>query len=105
LIIGLSTCGINYDYLYGQGYDGAMNMAGRFKGVQSIIKEKYPKALYVHCAAHSLNLAVSIASDIKPVRNCLGIIEKAHTFFNTPKRNCALQHDIYSGDDLPNVKK
>lgn len=56
---------INCDYLYGQEYDGSMNMAGRFKGVQSIIKSKYPKALYVHCAAHSLNLALSTASDIR----------------------------------------
>jgi len=43
--------------MYGQGYDGAANMAGRFKGTQTVVKEIYTKALYVHCAAHSLNLA------------------------------------------------
>lgn len=59
-------------------------MAGRIKGVQSVIKAKYPNALYVHCAAHSLNLAVSAASDLQPIQNCFGIIiEKAHVFFLT----------------------
>lgn len=80
-------------------------MAGRIKGVQSVIKTKYPKALYVHCAAHSLNLAVSAASDLQPIRNCLGIIEKAHIFFNTPKRNNVLQHEIENGDIIPDAKK
>jgi len=42
-------------------------MSGKFKGVQAIIREQYPQAIYVHCAAHSLNLAVSTASNIKPI--------------------------------------
>ncbi|KAF0752648.1 zinc finger MYM-type protein 1-like isoform X1 [Aphis craccivora] len=32
----------------------------------------------MHCVAHSLNLAVSKASNIQPIRNCLGIIEKKY---------------------------
>eukprot|EP00102_Acyrthosiphon_pisum_P024768 XP_016661978.1 PREDICTED: uncharacterized protein LOC107884440 [Acyrthosiphon pisum] len=51
-------------------------MAGKFKGVQKIIRGKHPNALYVHCSAHFLNLAVSSSSNIKPIRNCLGVIEK-----------------------------
>ncbi|KAF0711672.1 52 kDa repressor of the inhibitor of the protein kinase-like [Aphis craccivora] len=71
IIDGLNNCGINCDYLIGQGYDGASNMSGKYKGVQAIVREKYPKAIYVHCAAHTLNLAVSKASNIQPIRNCL----------------------------------
>jgi len=78
--------------MYGQGYDGASNMAGEFRGVQKIINDQFPKALYVHCSAHSLNLAVSSSSNIRPIRNCLGIVEKLHVFFNTPKRNNVLQN-------------
>lgn len=40
------------------GYDGAGNMAANLMG----IGETYPKAMYVqyvHCAAHSLNLAMT----------------------------------------------
>lgn len=98
------SCGINCDFLYGQGYDGASNMSGQFQGVQAQIRSKYPKALYVHCAAHSLNLAVSTASNIKPVRNCLGIIEKLYVFFNTPKRNTVLLSAIENGNTDQKVK-
>jgi len=98
------SCGINCDFLYGQGYDGASNMSVQFQGVQAQIRSKYPKALYVHCAAHSLNLAVSTASNIKPVRNCLGIIEKLYVFFNTPKRNAVLLSAIENGNTDQKVK-
>ncbi|KAF0737193.1 52 kDa repressor of the inhibitor of the protein kinase-like, partial [Aphis craccivora] len=57
-------------------------MSGKVQGVKSYIQTKYPKTIYVHCAAHSLNLAVSTASDLKPIRNCLGIIEKRYDAVN-----------------------
>lgn len=65
-------------------------MSGQFNGAQTHIRTTYPKAIYVHCAAHSLNLAVSTACNIQPIRNCLGIIEKLYIFFNTPKRHNVL---------------
>lgn len=98
------SCGIDCNYLYGQGYDGASNMAGHIQGAQSHIRAKYPKALYIHCAAHSLNLAVSTASGIKPIRNCLGIIEKLYVFFKTPKRNNVLLSCIENSDVDVKVK-
>ncbi|XP_008178694.1 zinc finger MYM-type protein 1-like [Acyrthosiphon pisum] len=73
ILKGLSDCGVNSEYIYGQGYDRASNMAGQFKSVQKI-RDKYPNALYVHCSAHSLNLAVSSSSNIKPIRNSLNFI-------------------------------
>lgn len=103
--LGLIQCDLDCNYLYGQGYDGASNMSGQFKGVQTLVRCKYPKALYVHCAAHSLNLAVSTASGIKPIRNCLGLIEKAYTFFNTSKRNSVLIHVIENSDDERSTKQ
>lgn len=45
LLLGLNSCGIDCDFLFGQGYDGAANMAGRFKGAQTVIRSKHPKAL------------------------------------------------------------
>ncbi|VVC39500.1 Domain of unknown function DUF4371 [Cinara cedri] len=52
IVNGLNSSGIDCNNMYGQGYDGASNMAGRFKGTQKVVREKCPKALYVHCAAH-----------------------------------------------------
>lgn len=40
----------------GQCYDGASNMAGARSGVQAVVQRDAPKAMYVHCAAHRLNL-------------------------------------------------
>lgn len=103
-ILGLISCSINCEYLIGQRYDGASNMSGKYKGVQAIVREKYPKAIYVHCAAHTLNLAVSNASNIQPIRNCLGIIEKLYDFFNTPKRQNILLNCIKNANETPKAK-
>jgi len=51
----------------------------------------------MHCAAHSLNLAVSTASGIKPIRNCLGLIENAYMVF--------LLNAIENSDNEPNIKQ
>ena len=42
----------------GQCYDGAGNMSGRCKGVATRIQSKESRAVYIHCMAHSLNLAI-----------------------------------------------
>ena len=42
----------------GQAYDGASNMSGCLNGVASQIQKEQPKAHYIHCVAHSLNLCL-----------------------------------------------
>lgn len=79
-------------------------MSGQFQGVQVHIRSKYLKALYVHCAAHSLNLAVSIASNIKAIRNCLGVVEKLYNCFNTSKRNHMLLSSIENSNVGQKIK-
>lgn len=49
----------------GQCYDGASNMSGLKKGVATQLQEDEPRAIYMHCYGHSLNLAVGDA-----VRQC-----------------------------------
>jgi len=44
--------------IIGQSYDGASVMSGHTGGVQAKLKEIHPKAIYVHCMAHKLNLVV-----------------------------------------------
>lgn len=100
----MNSCGLDCSKLYGQGYDGAANMSGKHKGVQTIIRNIYPKAIYVHCAAHSLNLAVSSSCDIQSVRNCLGLVEKMHCFFNSPIRNGVLLEAISNSELHPSTK-
>ena len=52
--------------LVAQCYDGASVMSGQHRGVQSIVKETYPNAHYVHCYAHQLNLILQQATS----QNC-----------------------------------
>ena len=78
----------------GQGYDGATAMSGRLNGAQAYIRKIIPTALYVHCAAHSLKLAVSNSCDLSPVRNCTGTIASVYNFFNAPKHQNILRKSI-----------
>ena len=56
----------------GQGYDNGSNMKGKNQGVQNRLKTVNPKALYMPCACHSLNLTLSDMD-----KSC----EQAITFF------------------------
>ena len=78
----------------GQGYDGAAAMSGKLNGAQAHIREIIPTAFYVHCAAHSLNLAMSNSCDLPPIRNCMGTIASVYNFFNAPKRQNVLRSTI-----------
>lgn len=61
--------------LRGQGYDGASNMSGKYKGVKTRISEQYPLAQYTHCCSHALNLVVMSSCDLKPIKNMIGTIK------------------------------
>jgi len=70
-------------------------MGGRFRGVQAIIKDMYPKALYTYCVSHSLNLCLSDATKSQDIRNAFGIISECCTFFNSlEKRTTFLKNKI-----------
>ncbi|XP_025414970.1 52 kDa repressor of the inhibitor of the protein kinase-like [Sipha flava] len=78
--------------LRGQGYDGAANMSGAFKGVQSRIASLQPLAFYTHCANHRLNLVLSKASTVPSIRNTVGIITNIYNFL----RESALRTQLLS---------
>ena len=79
--------GLHLEKLLGQGYDGCSTMAGIQNGVQAKIRELYPKAAFVHCASHRLNLVVNDVNDVPEIRNAVGVIKKIIKFFReSPKR-------------------
>ena len=74
-----------------QGYDGAGNMAGHCNGAAKIIKSKYCKAVFFHCASHRLNLCVANSCSLRSVKNMMDTITRLATFFNySPKRQSEL---------------
>lgn len=54
----LKTLNIDDVPIIAQSYDGANVMSGSKKGVQTLFREHYPDAIYIHCMAHRLNLVV-----------------------------------------------
>ncbi|XP_060870883.1 zinc finger MYM-type protein 1-like [Metopolophium dirhodum] len=44
--------------LVAQTYDGAAVMSGSHNGLQTLIKQKYKNAMYIHCYAHKLDLVL-----------------------------------------------
>lgn len=90
----IKDLGLDIKYLRGQGYDGARVMSGEFRGTQARIAEHQPKAMYVHCMSHCLNLAISDSCQVQDIRNCFGIIEKTCSFLHTPKRQGVLSKKI-----------
>ena len=58
----LSRHCLDIQNIHGQGYDGASNMCGEWKGLQALVLNDCPYAYYVHCFAHRLQLALVAAS-------------------------------------------
>lgn len=103
ILESLNNMQIDCNYLVGQGYDGAACMNGNFNGVQAIIREKYPEAIYVHCSSHSLNLALGHSCQIQPIRNAIGIIKSIGNFFKSSAKrtNCLAK---YIKNTMPETK-
>ncbi|CAH1110530.1 unnamed protein product [Psylliodes chrysocephalus] len=80
-------------------------ISGALRGAQAIVRQSYPKALYVHCSSHCFNLALSDGCSVAEVRNCLGTIETVYNFFNFPKRQRVLEHEINKLEEKPKIEK
>jgi hypothetical protein len=67
----LSAYGFGLKRLVGGGYDGCSVMAESIEGVLKLIRDKYPKALFFHCASHQMNLVVSDLNDLAVVHKTI----------------------------------
>ena len=101
----IRNLGLEIGNLRGQGYDGAVNMAGKKSGVSSRILKLNDKALYVHCVNHRFNLVIAKSCNIQKVRNLMGIIKEISYFFNlSPKREQFLK-DVKKLFDVDTTKE
>ena len=82
-----SNLGFDMTLCLGQGYDGAGNMAGKCVGAAKLLRDKYPKAVYLHCASHRLNLCIVHCLRLTSVSNMFSVATSISNFFNfSPKR-------------------
>ena len=76
----------------GQCYDGAANMSGRRTGVATPIQQVEPRAVYLHCMGHSLNLAVQdTCRSIRIMRDAFDtVLELSKLFKYSAKKKAML---------------
>ena len=104
----MGRLGLSVANLRGQAYDGCGNMSGHIKGVQAIIKESNPLALYTHCASHKLNLALGRALSVPCIRKMLATLAEVSDFVSgSTHRKVMLEdkvEDCFNGERKKKVK-
>ena len=81
----------------GQGYDNGANMSGIYKGIQAIILQKNPCAVYSPCSAHSLNLCrVHAVESSNKIKSFLGNIQKLYNLFSSSPARWKILQDTAS---------
>lgn len=82
---------VSLEWIVGQSYDGAGNVRGKYSGLKTLILQEAPRALYVWCSAHRLNLVVEAVLKSSPdLRNALGVMQELYNFFTGHKRHSVL---------------
>ena len=82
LLDALAKNHLNVVDVRGQGYDNGSNMKGHNKGVQKRLLEINPKALYMPCACHSLNLTLcDMAKSCRQAISFFGVIQWIYALF------------------------
>lgn len=73
----------------------ASNMASERVGLQALVKEKSPLAVYTHCSGHCLNLVVGGSYTLPVIRNVVDKVKSVCLFFlNSPKHNNLLMEVV-----------
>ena len=67
-------------------YHGASNVSSDIIGVLAVIRRDAPKAVYMHCSGHCLNLVLAHSCALPIVRNTLDKMKSAVNFFITAQR-------------------
>ena len=79
----LSSLNVQFENCIGQAYDNGANMAGKYRGVQAILKDKNPKWLFAPCGNHTLNLVgVNSAETCVEAVTLFGSILKLFNIFS-----------------------
>ena len=85
---------LNLQLMVGQSFNGCATMAGNKTGVAKRFLDLVPYAVFVHCYAHKLNLALQDATNqLKFVSDILLIIQNVSVFVErSAKRHALFEH-------------
>lgn len=94
----LIRCNLPLSKCCGQTYDGASNMAGHLNGVAAKLSHEEPKALFVHCLAHSINLCLQDCAKLcKSVKDALGLVNEVYNLINASPKRLAIYNELRKG--------
>lgn len=94
-------------HLRAQTYDGAGNMAGKYKGCQAELKRIQPLATYVHCGAHVSHLVTSKCVQVAPfIRDALDLVQELGNLYKSSGKFKNLYLNVHSDDaDSPSPSR
>jgi len=94
-------------HLRAQTYDGAGNMAGKYKGCQAELKRIQPLAIYVHCGAHVPPLFTSKCVQTAPfIRDALDLVQELGNLYKSSGKFKNLYLNLHSDDaDSPSPSR
>ena len=101
----VSELGLSLFDCRGQSYDGAAVMSGKCSGVQTRLRQLEPRALFVVCNSHALNLVVNDSCRNSYIRNMFGTLQSLHTFFNGTKRHAVLERCKLHNSSISSISK
>jgi hypothetical protein len=79
LIDSMKSFGINIEDIRGQGYNNGSNMKGKHQGLQKWLLDINPRALYMPCACHSLNLTLcDMTNSSRKAISFFGIVQRIY---------------------------
>jgi hypothetical protein len=84
LLDSIKSFGLNIEAVRGQGYDNGSNMKGKHKGVQRRLLDINPRALFIPCSCHSLNLTLcDMAKSCAKAISFFGIVHRIYVLFSS----------------------
>lgn len=86
----LEEYGLDLKKMRGQAYDGCAAMKGYKSGAQAVINRRFPKALYMQCSSHTLNLVVAQSAKVQEISNCIGTIKDITHFLRGSAKRMSL---------------
>ncbi|KAL4148670.1 hypothetical protein QTP88_002842 [Uroleucon formosanum] len=103
------TYGLDWkNQLCAQSYDGAAVMQGQYSGLRTLIQEHNPRAVYIWCFAHTLNLIIVDTCDsCTETRNFFGYIQSLKEFMAARKRTALFmehQKTLYPNERARRMK-
>ncbi|KAJ3692306.1 hypothetical protein LUZ60_012656 [Juncus effusus] len=89
---------LNIDDVRGQGYDNGSNMKGKYKGVQNRVLKINPRALFIPCGWHNLNLMLcDMANSCVKGHDFFNAIQRLYVLFSSSAQRWAILKDNVEG--------